>query len=283
MIEKNEITLCSISNIASGTCLEDCKFCTQSVKYGAKIDRYSRKEISQIVEEAKNLYSLGATGFCLVTAGKGLDKKTLKYVVGVAEKIKNETPNLNLIACNGTATKNDLKELQRAGIGSYNHNLETSKEFYPKICTTHSWNERWETLQNVKEVGLDLCSGGIVGMGENEDDRESMLNSLKELKPESIPINFYHHNEALPLQENPLSIETGFKILDKFRENFPQQRIMVAGGRESFFGERQEEIFSHGINSIVIGNYLTTKGRESHKDLEMLKKLNLKVAGRCEN
>jgi biotin synthase len=275
------VFLCSISNIESGTCLEDCKFCTQSVKYGADIERYSKKEISKIVAEAKQLSSLGATGFCLVTAGKGLTSKTLKYVLEVADNIKSEVPDLNLIACNGTATKEQLLELKRGGIDSYNHNLETSKEFYPEICSTHSWSERFETCQNVKEVGLDLCSGGIFGMGETDNDVESLLKSLEELQPESIPLNFFHHNPALPLPENSLSIDRGFEIISEFRKRFPKEMIMVAGGRESFFKERQDEVFRAGANSIVIGNYLTTKGRDGNRDIEMLKRLGLQISKKC--
>jgi biotin synthase len=275
-----KIFLCSISNIESGTCGEDCKFCTQSIKYSADIERYSRKDIDKIVDEAKRLQSLGALGFCLVTAGKGLTKKRLSYMLEVTERVKNELPALNLIACNGTATKEQLKELKSAGIDSYNHNLETSKEFYSTICTTHSWEERYETCQNVKDVGLKLCTGGIFGMGESEDDRVSFQNSILELQPESIPLNFYHHNPALPLKPNPLSIDDGLNIIKNFRQEF-SGRLMVAGGRESFFKDRQGEIFEAGANSIVIGDYLTTAGRDSHKDLDMLEKLGLEVAKGC--
>jgi biotin synthase len=199
----------------------------------------------------------------------------------VADNIKSEVPDLNLIACNGTATKEQLLELKRGGIDSYNHNLETSKEFYPEICSTHSWSERFETCQNVKEVGLDLCSGGIFGMGETDNDVESLLKSLEELQPESIPLNFFHHNPALPLPENSLSIDRGFEIISEFRKRFPKEMIMVAGGRESFFKERQDEVFRAGANSIVIGNYLTTKGRDGNRDIEMLKRLGLQISKKC--
>jgi len=280
-MQQNEIFLCSISNIISGTCLEDCKFCTQSVKYGADIDRYAKKDISIIIEEARNLYNLGALGFCLVTAGKGLTDKTLKYMLEVTEKIKSEVPNLNLIACNGTATKSQLKELKKAGISSYNHNLETSQNYYPQICSTHSWEERFETCENIKDIGLELCTGGIIGMGESEKDRNDFVETLIKLQPTSIPINFYHHNSALPLSENSLTPQYGLEFLRNLRQQFGDNRVMVAGGRESFFGNYQDKIFEAGANSIVIGNYLTTKGRETHKDLEMLKSLNLKIATNC--
>ncbi len=275
----NKIFLCSICNINSGTCNEDCKFCTQSVRYKADIQRYKQKSIDDIVKEAKIAQESGALGFCLVTSDKGLDEKTLEFVCGIAKVLTKEAPKLRLIACNGTATLEQLLTLKEAGIKAYNHNLETSKEFYPNICTTHSWDERYETCKNVKEAGLALLCGGIFGLGESQADRVSMLESINELKPISVPINFYHHNEALELNPNPLSIDEAFKLIKLARDIAGDaQRIMVAGGRELMFGQRQGEIFNHGANSIVIGNYLTTSGRDINQDLEMLRELNLEIA-----
>lgn len=276
---KDKIFLCSICNINSGTCLEDCKFCSQSVRYKADIDRYKQKEIQLILEEAKIARDNGALGFCLVTADKGLNDKTLKFVCETAEILTREVPELRLIACNGTATVEQLLTLKASGIKAYNHNLETSRDFYPQICTTHPWDERYETCKNVNEVGLVLISGGIFGLGESQGDRVSMLASLKELNPSSVPINFYHHNEALELKPNSLTTDEALKLIKLTRETLVgADRIMVAGGRELMFGDRQNEIFEYGANSIVIGNYLTTSGRVMSKDLEMLKSLNLEVA-----
>ena len=274
-----EIFLCSICNINSGTCNEDCKFCSQSVRYKADIDRYKQKDIELILKEARTAEQNGALGFCLVTADKGLNEKTLSFVCSIAEILTKEVPKLRLIACNGTATLEQLLTLKKAGIKAYNHNLETSKEFYPQICTTHSWDERYETCKNVNEAGLVLISGGIFGLGESQQDRVSMLESLKSLNPTSVPINFYHHNEALELNPNPLSVDEALSLVKLTREMIPDaERIMIAGGRELMFGQRQNEIFSHGANSIVIGNYLTTSGREMSKDLDMLRSLGLKIA-----
>ena len=274
-----EIFLCSICNINSGTCLEDCKFCSQSVRYKADIERYKQKEIKLIQKEALNARNSGALGFCLVTADKGLNEKTLKFVCDVAKAVIKVAPELRLIACNGTATVAQLLILKEAGIKAYNHNLETSERFYKEICTTHPWSERYETCQNVNKAGLTLITGGIFGLGETQEDRVSMLNSLASLNPTSVPINFYHHNEALELQPNSLTVEEALALIKLTRETIPNaQRIMVAGGRELMFGTRQDEIFTVGANSIVIGNYLTTAGREMNKDLEMLKSLKLNVA-----
>lgn len=274
-----KIFLCSICNINSGTCNEDCKFCSQSVKYKADIERYKQKPMEQILEEARRLEALGALGFCLVTAQKGLDDKTLDFVCNVASTLKREVPRLRLIACNGTATLDQLNELKRSGVSAYNHNLETSRDFYSQVCTTHPWEERYVTCENVNRSGLKLISGGIFGMGETQDDRLSMLHSLKELNPISVPLNFYHHNPALPLNPNPLNVDESLELIALARRILDKaDRIMIAGGREMTFKERQDEIFKAGANSIVIGNYLTTAGREADRDLMMLKELGFEIA-----
>ncbi len=274
-----EIFLCSICNINSGTCNEDCKFCSQSVRYKADIERYKQKKMDEILKEAKAARDSGALGFCLVTADKGINEKTLDFVCSIAEVLTTQVPELRLIACNGTASVEQLLTLKKAGIKAYNHNLETSKEFYPNICTTHSWDERYETCLNVNEAGLVLICGGIFGLGESFEDRISMLKAINSLNPSSVPINFYHHNEALELEENSMEINEALSLIKLTRAAIPHaDRIMVAGGREMMFGDRQNEIFKYGANSIVIGNYLTTSGRIMSKDLDMLQSLNLKVA-----
>ena len=278
-MKKEEIFLCSICNINSGTCKEDCKFCSQSVRYKADIERYKQKPLDEILQEAQTARDNGALGFCLVTADKGLTDKTLDFVCSVAKEVQKVAPELRLIACNGTASLEQLLVLKDAGIKAYNHNLETSEAFYPQICTTHPWSERYETCQNVNAAGLVLISGGIFGLGESQEDRVSMLESLKSLNPTSVPINFYHHNVALELEPNPLTTDEALALIRLTRKTLDKaQRIMVAGGRELMFKDRQAEIFENGANSIVIGNYLTTKGRMMSQDLQMLKSLNLEVA-----
>ncbi len=274
-----KIFLCAISNINSGTCNEDCKFCSQSVKYKADIQRYTQKPIDEIIDEAIAAQQAGALGFCLVTAHKGLDDKTLEFVCKIAKSINLAAPSLRLIACNGTATTKQLQSLKKAGISAYNHNLETSRKFYPQICTTHSWDERVQTCKNVNDSGLALICGGIFGLGESPDDRISMLEEIQKLNPVSVPINFYHHNEALPLKPSPITIDEALELIKLTKEMIPgAQRIMVAGGREYMFKDRQKEIFDSGANSIVIGNYLTTKGENVQKDLDMIRSLGYDIA-----
>ncbi len=273
------IYLCAISNIRSGACREDCKFCTQSVKWGADINRYKEKSIETIVNEAKLAKKNKAVGFCLVTSGKGLDDKTVEYVCKATKAVLKEV-DIKIIACNGTATKEALKELKKAGVSIYNHNLETSREFYPNICSTHNWEERFETCENVKSVGLRLCSGGIFGMGESEEDRVSLLKSLKELNPDGIALNFFIENEKLPLKASH-NKEMALEIIRTYKKNFENAIIMLAGGREVVFGDDWIEGIKAGANAIVIGDYLTTKGERPDKDIEILKKEGLKIANEC--
>jgi biotin synthase len=279
---KKEIFLCAINNILSGICKEDCKFCTQSVRYHADIERYNYKSIETIVTEAKQAKSHGALGYCLVTAGKGLTDKSVDFVARASSAIKKEVDNLNLIACNGTATVEQLRFLKEHGIDSYNHNLETSKAYYETICTTHSWDERYQTCLNVKEVGLQLCSGGIWGMGESRADRESLLDSIVSLEPDSTPLNFYIPNPALPIQGRNISRDEALSVIKQARKLLGKERLlMVAGGREQMFGGYEKEMFDAGVNSIVIGDYLTTAGDNPLKDRTMLDSIGYSIATSC--
>ena len=281
MIQTKKIYLCAINNIESGTCQEDCKFCTQSTKYKAKIQRYKNKEIGQIIQEAKIAKSNNAIGYCLVTAGAGLTDKRLEFVCQVAKAIKKELPNFNLIACNGLASVTQLKELKKAGISRYNHNLETSQKFYPSICSTHTWEDRYETCQNVHSANLGLVCGGIFGMGEDENDRISMLKSIKSLNPTTVPLNFFHPNEALPMPQNTLDTMTALEIIKKAKEIINPPKLMVAGGREITFKDKQYDIFDCGANSIVIGNYLTTTGNKAQNELDILEAKGLTIVKEC--
>ena len=283
-MSENKIYLCAISNIESGTCNEDCKFCTQSVKYKADIQRYRRKEIEDIVKEAIIARKNRAIGFCLVTAGTGLDDKRLDYVCRAASAIKKELGDeLSLIACNGIATLEQLKELKKHGIENYNHNLETAQEFYNEICTTHPWEDRYQTCLNAKEAGLQLCTGGIFGLGETQENRISMLKSIASLEPMSVPINFFHPNEALPIVKNSISREEAFDLIKLSREYLPNQMIMIAGGRELMFKEQEYDVFKYGANALVVGDYLTTAGKTAQEDIDAIEALGYEIALDCKS
>ena len=232
------IMLCAICSVTQGNCAEDCAYCTQSAKAGADITKFKEKSVQQVVDEAKMAYKNHALGFCLVTSGARLNDKKTDYIASLARAVSKEVPNLMLIACNGMATYEQLCELKNAGIFSYNHNLETSREFFSKICTTHSWDERYQTNLDAKRAGLMLCTGGIYGVGESEADRVSFRASLKELEPFSSPINFFIKSDALRLDQPPLSADEALKIVRETKSALPETRVMIAGGREKILGDR---------------------------------------------
>ncbi len=276
-----KVYLCAISNISSGVCAEDCSFCTQSTKYKADIPRYKYKAIETIVHEAKKAKAAKAIGFCLVTAGKGIDDKILDFVCRAAQAVKKEVPGIALIGCNGTATTQQLKELKRSGIDNYNHNLETARSYYPAICTTHGWEERYQTCLNAKEAGLHLCTGGIFGLGESEAQRQEFIEQIASLAPMSVPVNFFHPNPALPLPQKIMDKEEALTLIRQVRAALPKAMVMVAGGRELVFGRQWPRILEAGANAIVIGDYLTTKGERPDKDLQTLRDLGYEIATSC--
>ena len=277
-----EVFLCSINNILNGYCGEDCKFCTQSTRYNIEIGRYRLKNIAEIVAEAKLAKANGALGYCLVTSSKGLNKKLTNFIAEAATAIKAEIDNINIIGCNGTATVEQLKFLKANGVDSYNHNLETSENYYKEICTTHAWSERYQTCLNVKEAGLQLCVGGVFGMGESLEDRKSLIDAIISLNPESVPLNFFIPNEDLPLKERTIEKEAALEIIADVRSKLGEQALlMIAGGREQLFTGFEKEMFQAGANSIVIGDYLTSKGEKPNADIEMLKNLNIEIATSC--
>lgn len=277
-----EVFLCAINNVLSGSCNEDCKFCTQSIRHRAAIERYSYKDPERVLSEAAEARKNGALGYCLVTAGKGLDERKTEYVASLAQRLKAEFPELKLIACNGTATLEQLLHLKKHGIESYNHNLETSRRYYPEICSTHTWEERYATCEAVKSAGLSLCSGGIFGMGESREDRESLLKSLAGLQPDSVPLNFFIPNPALPIPERTIDREGALEVIRKASAWMPRLSIlMVAGGREQLFSGHEKELFEAGANAIVVGNYLTTAGEAPDRDRQRLEELGYRVAVAC--
>lgn len=278
-----KIMLCAICNVSSGNCAEDCAYCTQSAKYGADIKKYRQKSIDDIVNEAKIAYKNHALGFCLVTAGKKLDECKLEYICLAARQIQKQIPELMLIACNGIADYESLKELKNAGIFSYNHNLETSEGFFDKICTTHTWQDRYKTNENAKRAGLMLCCGGIYGLGEDENERISFRKSLASLEPFTSPINFYISNPALPISVPRLNADEALKIIRDSANAMPNTRFMVAGGRELILGDRQYEVLENGASAIVIGDYLTTQGEVPSKAIESLKNLGFEFMDKCEH
>ncbi|MGI0439042.1 biotin synthase [Helicobacter himalayensis] len=278
---QNEIFLCSICNVTSGNCAEDCKYCTQSAKYNTQIATYKNKPIERILQEARTLKEYGALGFCLVTSGRGLDSHKCEYIAKAASAIKEADLGLHIIACCGRADLDSLKYLKKNGVDSYNHNLETSKNFFPQVCSAHTWNERFETCENTLKAELGLCSGGIFGLGESWSDRIDMLKTLQILTPHSSPINFFIANPNLPLSSQKLTKEEALECVVLAREFLPNTRLMIAGGREHIFGEEQKALFECGINAVVLGDYLTTQGETPKKDVERILSYGYVAATSC--
>lgn len=276
-----DIFLCSICNVSSGGCKEDCKYCTQSIKHKTNIEIFKEKPIEKVLSEARAAKNTGALGFCLVTSGRSLTSKKTEYISKCASAIKKDGLELHLIACCGSSDKESLKELKKYGIDSYNHNLETSQEYFKNICTTHTWEERYLTCQYSIEVGLGLCAGGIMGIGESSEDRKSFYKSLKELNPHTSPINFFIPNDSLPIKQEIMQKQEAIKCIKLAKSYLPNARLMMAGGREVVFGQDQKEMFEAGINAIILGNYLTAEGENPSNDIYLIKSYGYSVASSC--
>ncbi len=277
----NVVDLCSIVNIKSGNCSEDCSFCSQSVHHQGKDSPvYGMKTSAEILEHAKAADAAGAKRFCLVSQGRGLKynspkSKEFEEILATVRQIIAET-NVKPCCALGEITPEQAQALKDAGVTRYNHNLESSANFYEKIVTTHTWQDRVETVKNLKAVGIQACTGGIMGMGESWEDRVDLALSLRELEVESVPINLLNPREGTPLgEEQKLTPLQALKAIALFRFILPKQILRYAGGREAVMGEWQEKGLLAGINAMLIGNYLTTLGQSPEDDHAMLKSLGL--------
>jgi biotin synthase len=276
----SEIFLCSICNVSNGGCKEDCAYCTQSYRYKTGVEVYRQKPLEEILKEARFFADAGALGFCLVTEGRSLTSQKTEYISRAAKAIKEQF-DFHLIACCGSADRESLRELKNAGVDSYNHNLETSREFFPKVCTTHTWDERYETCQNAASVGLMLCVGGIMGVGESFKDREEFYKAVSSLKPFTSPVNFYIPNPALPIKNAVMDRDEALECIKLAKRYLPDTRLMMAGGREVVFGLEQKEIFEAGIDAVIIGGYLNACGGDPKKDIDMIRGYGLEIATVC--
>jgi biotin synthase len=273
----NQVDTCEIVNARSGSCSEDCKFCAQSAHHDVKLDAYPLMSEDQILQAAKNAETHGAYRFCIVTAGCGM--KNDPDFVQITDSIKRIGRETGLERCCslGILTPEHVKALKAAGITRYHHNLETSKSFFAQICTTHTYDERIETIKNVKAEGLEVCSGGIIGLGESWQQRIELAYALKELDVDSVPINVLNPVKGTALENRlplkPMEVLQTFAI---FRMILPTKILRYAGGREKALGELVPLGFLSGINGMLIGNYLTTTGRGASTDLDTVRGLGLK-------
>ncbi|MCP4715640.1 MAG: biotin synthase BioB, partial [Deltaproteobacteria bacterium] len=255
------VKTCSIVNAKSGRCSEDCSFCAQSAHYRTTLETYSLMSCDTILERARKEEG-HSKRFGIVTAGKGLCADEIETVRQVVTEFS--TKNLDQIPCAslGILTEADFKSLKQAGLTRYHHNLEACRNFYPKICTTHSYEERLQTIQAAKSAGLEMCIGGILGLGESLNDRIDLLYEIKALQPDSVPLNFLVSIEGTPLAEKPLvPLWDAIKITALSRFIMPTADIKIGGGRLEVFKDAQHLAFLAGANGMIIGDLLTIKGR----------------------
>ncbi|MEO2054285.1 MAG: biotin synthase BioB [Nitrospira sp.] len=279
----DQIHLCSIVNAKSGDCSEDCGFCSQSAYHGTAIPAYGLLDSEEIVKAAKEAADNNAEAFGVVVAWWGLREGP--DLEAILERIRALTAaghtrndaSLGIIAEEGIAHK-----LKEAGLACYNHNLETARSFFPKICTTHSYEERIRTIEYCKAAGMEICSGGIFGMGESLDQRIELAVDLQDLDVDVVPLNFLNAIPDTPFEDipplRPMEILT---IIAVYRLMLPAKDIMTAGGREIHLRDLQSWMFTAGASHTLIGNYLTTTGRQSKDDLKMIEDLDLRHASGC--
>lgn len=268
-----DFDLCSIINAKSGACKEDCKFCAQSMHYSTEIENYPLKSKDDILHKAEESIKNKAKRFGIVTSGRNLNDSEIDQLADIISAIKNEL-DIKLCASLGELNEKQLRILKQAGLTRFHHNIETSSSFFPHIVSTHSFNDGIKTINIVKSIGMEICSGGIIGMGESMDDRIDMAFLLKELDVDSVPINILVPIKGTPLEYvEPLPISEIIKTIAMFRIILKDKTIKIAAGRESVLKDFQSLAFLAGANGMLIGGYLTIKGRSVDEDLKMTEKL----------
>mgnify|MGYP001211809830 FL=1 len=272
-----EVEVEGIVSLKTGGCPEDCHFCSQSGRFDSPV-RSAWLDIPRLVEAAKETAGTGATEFCIVAAVRGPDERLMAQV---REGIKaiNEAVEINIACSLGMLTRQQVDELVDMGVHRYNHNLETARSHFPNVVTTHTWEERWETLRMVKEAGMEVCCGGIIGMGETVEQRAEFAGQLAELDPDEVPLNFLAPRPGTPFADYPL-VEgaDALRTIAAFRLALPRTLLRYAGGRELTLGDLgTRDGMLGGINAIIVGNYLTTLGRPAEEDLRLLDDLKMPI------
>lgn len=273
----NRVFACSITNAKSGLCTEDCAFCAQSAHHETGIETHPLVGVGELVADARRLCEGGATEYSMVTSGYALTDREMETIVRAAVMIRQETP-LAICSSLGVLTERRARQLRESGVTSYHHNLETAKSFFDQICTTHDYEEDVQTARIAKAAGLRVCCGGILGLGETWEQRVELAVTLRELDVDSIPINFLNPIPGTRMAERPLlSPMEALKCIALFRFLNPRKDITICGGREVTLRDMQSWIFAAGANGLLVGNYLTTQGRDIRADIAMIKDLGLVV------
>ena len=274
----DEVELESLINAKSGACPEDCAFCSQSARFATDVDVYPFLDLDEVLGAARATRAAGATQFCIVVAVRGPEERLLRKVLNAVDAVHEET-GLEVACSLGLLTREQAERLADAGVRRYNHNLETCRAVFPRICTTHTYDDRVETARLATEAGMELCSGGILGMGERLDERVDFAFELAELGPCEVPINLLDPRPGTPLGDQPLlSPREALQAIALFRLILPSAWLRLAGGRERVLGELQAMGLLAGANALIVGNYLTTLGRRPEEDLALLDALGMPVA-----
>ncbi|MDQ3760497.1 MAG: biotin synthase BioB [Actinomycetota bacterium] len=275
-----EVEVEGIVSVKTGGCPEDCHFCSQSGQFSSPV-RAVLLDIPGLVQAAKQTAATGATEFCIVAAVREPDRRLMSQVKAGIEAIRAqpETAGINIACSLGMLTQQQVEELAALGVHRYNHNLETARSYFPTVVTTHTWEERFETLRMVREAGMEVCCGGIIGMGETVAQRAEFAAQLASLAPDEVPMNFLNPRPGTPLEGHTVVAGSeALKTVAAFRLALPRTILRFAGGREITLGDlgaRQGML--GGINAIIVGNYLTTLGRPADRDIQMLGELQMPI------
>ncbi len=273
-----DIRLKFLMNAKSGLCPEDCNYCSQSKHANSDIEKYSWRSREELLRGAEEAAAIDSSRYCIVASGRGPSDREIEFLEEIIPAIKEEY-NLELCLSIGLLTSEHAHRLADAGVDIINHNLNTGPDYYEEICSTHTFQDRVNTLKNVKDAGMKPCSGGIVGMGESRDDLVDLALELREQQPDIVPINFLIPIPGTPLEdEGEITTEESLKALCLFRYVLPESDLTIAAGREWHLGPAQKEALKVG-SSLFIGDYLTTKGEEAMEDYRMIEEEGYNIVG----
>jgi biotin synthase len=272
-----EVEVEGIVSLKTGGCPEDCHFCSQSGLFASPV-RAAWLDIPMLVEAAKQTAKTGATEFCIVAAVRGPDDKLMAQVAAGIAAIKDAV-DINVACSLGMLTPEQVDALAAMGVHRYNHNLETARSYFPHVVTTHTWEERFETLRLVREAGMEVCCGGIIGLGETVEQRAELAAQLAAVEPDEVPLNFLNPRPGTPLADRePLDGADALRTVAAFRLAMPRTVLRFAGGREITLGDLgARQGLLGGINAVIVGNYLTTLGRPAEADIDLLDELQMPI------
>jgi biotin synthase len=272
-----EVEVEGIVSLKTGGCPEDCHFCSQSGLFTSPV-RAVWLDIPALVEAARQTAATGATEFCIVAAVRGPDERLMAQVRDGVKAIRDAV-DINIAASLGMLSQAQVDDLVALGVHRYNHNLETARSYFPNVVTTHSWEERWDTLRMVRDSGMEVCCGGILGLGESVEQRAEFAIQLQALDPHEVPLNFLNPRPGTPLADQPvLAARDALRAIAAFRLALPRTILRYAGGREITLGDLgTREGLLGGVNAVIVGNYLTTLGRSPDEDLALLDELRMPV------